>query len=292
MTRPDVLTTTVQSAVHTTVGDGGARIAYQDSGGRDQRAMVLLHSLGADRRMWDACLPLLPGDVRLVAPDTRGHGGSAATGQASVSVWVEDLRAVLAAASISRAFIVGVSLGGIQALAFAARYPELVEGLVVADSFAVLEPSIAERKIAELCGRARSVPMEVVAEEYLAATFQRPYPPGAESVRRAIAGMVPESYIAAVSACFGVDIAAQLAAVAAPTLVLWGDRDQKSPRGLSEDIARGVPGGVLSVVPDAGHLSNIDNPAGFCRAVAEFHQRVSSTSSAESGFAKEAVDHG
>jgi pimeloyl-ACP methyl ester carboxylesterase len=94
-------------------------------------------------------------------------------------------------------------------------------------------------------------------------------------VRRAIAAMDPDSYVAAVAACFGVQVTDRLSQVEAPTLVLWGDRDAKTPRALSEEIAEGIDGAVLQVLPDAGHLSNIDNPDAFAAAVIGF--------SAESG---------
>jgi 3-oxoadipate enol-lactonase len=94
-------------------------------------------------------------------------------------------------------------------------------------------------------------------------------------VRRSIAAMDPASYGAAVAACFSVQVTDRLAQVEAPTLVLWGDRDTKTPRTLSEVIADGIDGAVLRVVPDAGHLSNIDNPDAFAAAVIGF--------SAESG---------
>jgi len=258
----------------TAVGADGTRIAFQDAGFPHEQTLVLLHSLGADGGMWDGCRALLPTGLRVVVPDTRGHGASGPVAGMSVASWVEDIDAVLHAASVERALLVGVSMGGIQALAFAAQHPERVDGLVVADSFAALERGVAERKIASLRDRARTAPMDVVAREYLAETFQQPYPAGAESVRRAIAGMDPTSYRAAVETCFGAHIEALLPDVVAPTLVLWGDRDTKTPRHLSEAIARQVPNARLSVIPDAGHLSNIDNPRAFLAEVTSFHQAV------------------
>lgn len=257
---------------HTAIATDGTRLAYQDGGGRQERAVVLLHSLGADGRMWDECRELMPAGLRVVVPDTRGHGASGESAEASVSAWAEDLDEVLASASIARALLVGVSLGGIQALTLAARHPERVGGLVVADSFAALERGVAERKIETLRDRARSAPMDIVAEEYLADTFREPYPPGADCVRRAIAGMDVASYVAAVEACFGADIEGDLPRVKVPTLVLCGDRDTKTPRHLSEYIARQVPNAWLATVPEAGHLSNIDNPEAFVAEVASFQQ--------------------
>jgi pimeloyl-ACP methyl ester carboxylesterase len=187
-----------------------------------------------------------------------------------VDRWVDDLRLVLEQIGADDVLLVGVSLGGIQALAYAAAFPDRVRGLVVADSFAGLDPEVARRKITLLSDQARALPMVEVADHYVADTFETSVPPGAEDVRRAIAGMDPDSYLAAVEACFSADIVKCLPEVKVPTRVLWGDRDAKTPRALSEQIAEGVQDGHLRVVPDAGHLSNVDNPGAFLDEIVTF----------------------
>ena len=245
-------------------------LAYNEYGDPSKPTMALLHSLGTDGQMWNDCLETLASEHRIIVPDCRGHGSSNPSADASVEQWVDDLERLLESLDGYPVLLVGVSLGGIQAVAFAARYPELVSGLVVADSFTSLSSDIAEAKIRTLVDRATNAPMHVVADEYVADTFVEPLPAGAESVRRAIAEMDAASYIAAVRACFGVDIDDDLARVQSPTLVLWGDRDNKTPRPLSERIVDGIAQAELQVVPDSGHLSNIDNPAAFAHFVSSF----------------------
>lgn len=256
------------SLAHVTTPDG-QRLAYRERGPAEAPTVVLLHSLGADGRMWSACLDELPEDMHAVVPDTRGHGGS--TGAAtSLSTWTADLNAVVSATSDAPVLLVGVSMGGIQALNYAASHPERVHGVVVADSFAALPDEVAKTKIVTLAGQALTSPMSAVADQYITDTFEAPYPTGAESVRTAMAGMATESYVAAVETCFGADILDRLPQVTAQVRVLWGDRDAKTPLPLSEQIADGVPHATLGVVPGAGHLSNIDNPAAFASEVVDF----------------------
>lgn len=253
----------------------GAPLAFREAGPADRPALVLLHSLGADGHMWEACTAKLAADHRVVVPDSRGHGASGPSLTKSIDQWVDDLDRVLEAATATDVLLVGISMGGIQALAYAAAHPDRVRGLVVADSFAALAPDVAEAKIRGLSDQAREHPMSVVADEYVAATFQRPYPAGAHAVRRSIARLTPDSYVSAVEVCFSAQISGRLADIEAPTLVLWGERDVKTPRPLSEAIAAGVDRARFEVVPEAGHLSNIDNPDAFVTTVRGFSAECS-----------------
>jgi 3-oxoadipate enol-lactonase len=245
-------------------------LTFTEYGPPHGRALVLLHSLGSDGQMWQECIDRLARDQRVLVPDSRGHGASAGPVTASIDEWVADLDAVLEAAGARDAVLVGVSLGGIQAIAYAAQHPDRVTGLVVADSFVHLPPAAATAKIGFLTEQVRRDPMPVVADQYIEDTFLVPLPAGAESVRRSLAAMDKDSYLASVRACFGVDIRDRLAHVIASSLVLWGDRDAKTPRALSDQITAGISGAQLQVVPDAGHLSNVDNPQAFTELVTSF----------------------
>ena len=258
----------------TVTGDGEGdlpEISYLDAGPRSAVAVVLLHSLGADHRMWRHQIETLSVGHRVIAPDSRAHGESAGGHEHSVDAWTDDLHRVITSAGVDRVALVGLSLGGIQAIAYAAAYPGRTAALVVADSFVELDDAAAQAKIATLSEQARHLGMAAAADCYVADTFTAPtLPPGAQDVRAAIAGMDVDEYVASVRACFEVRIADRLGRVTAPTLVLWGDRDTKTPRVLSERICAGITGAELVDVPDAGHLSSIDNPQGFSRLTARF----------------------
>lgn len=259
-------------------------LAYADRGPRRPDAVVLLHSLGTDHRLWEPQLEPLSAEHRVLAPDSRGHGASgwpdgagtanasAANGSAALAIddWTADLARLLDHAGVERAVLVGVSMGGVQALAFALRHPNRTTGLVLADTFAELDADLAATKIGGMSDGARSLGMPAYADGYVAETFTTdPRVGGAVDVRDAIAGMSVEAYAASVRACFGVTLGARLGEIDSPTLVLWGDRDAKTPRPLAERIAADVPGAILREVPDAGHLSNLENPAAFTAAVLE-----------------------
>lgn len=255
-------------------GPDGCRLGYRRHGAEGGEVLVLLHSLGASGEMWDECLPRLTDAFCVIVPDTRGHGSSDASASASVEQWVGDLNTVLDAVGAEDVLLAGVSMGGIQALAYAAAYPSRVRGLVVANSFAALPPETAQARIAGFTEQARASSMQEVAESYVADTFEPPAPAGADAVRHAMAGMDSDTFIATVEACFGVQLTDRLADVKAPTLVLWGDRDTKTPRPLSETMVDLLPQATLGVVPDAGHLSNVDNPERFAAELRRFSRTL------------------
>lgn len=254
----------------TTVASDGVEIAYDDHGsgsGASTEVLVLLHSLGCDSTQWDEVVEHIDPSVRVLVPDARGHGRSGRASDVTIQDWVDDIAAVLVDADVDRAVLVGVSMGGIQALAFALAHPERVRSILVADSFAELDPEVARAKIAAMAGSAEREPMSTVADDYVAATFLEPYPPGAAHVRRAIADIDAASYGASVRACFGVQLLDQISGITCPVRVVWGDRDEKAPRSLSEAIVDAIDDASLGVIPGAGHLSNVDNPEGFASEV-------------------------
>ncbi len=245
-------------------------IGYTLSGSVGSPVVVLLHSLGTDRSIWKPVAMLLEQSFRVIAWDARGHGASDRTGVVRPEDWASDLVRLLDELAVTRAALVGVSMGGIQAMAFAGIHAERTWAIVVADSFAALPPEIASTRIDSQIALARSAPMGEVADEYLASTFADPTSSAAAIVGKAIAAMSPDDYIAAVQSCFSADVVEHLDRIATPTLVLWGDRDAKTPRALSEAISAGIRRSMLTVVPDAGHLSNLDNPDTFADEVLLF----------------------
>lgn len=253
------------------VNRADAQLHYLEAGPREaQRVVLFLHSLGADHRLWRPQVEALQSEVRILAPDSRGHGKSTGGRQASVDIWVEDIHAVVEAAGVQRVDVVGVSMGGVQAMAYAHKYPGRVRSLVLADTFASLEEHLVEGKVQATGGAALKMGMEAYADLYIEQTLKGAAEADAARLREAIAGMDPESYAAAARACFSARLDGVLPEIQAPTLVLIGAEDQKTPIEYSRRIAHAIPGAQLQVLPRAGHLSNLDNPEAFTQALRDF----------------------
>ncbi|MFD1860304.1 alpha/beta fold hydrolase [Aeromicrobium camelliae] len=232
--------------------------------------LVLLHSLGTDHRMWQDQVRELSSQREVITPDSLGHGGRPEVVEVTVQDWVADLHSVVESLP-GPVHLAGVSLGGIQALAYAASHPQNVASLVVADSFARLPPSTAAEKIANIAADIDAVGMAAYAERYLDQTLLTSEGGARRGVLAdAIAGVTPATYKASARACFGVDILELLPGIVAPTLVLVGELDQKTPIALSEQIAELVPDSRLAQVSGAGHLANIDAPEHFTTMLTAF----------------------
>jgi pimeloyl-ACP methyl ester carboxylesterase len=246
-------------------------LGCREAGARTGDPIVLLHSLGTDGGIWSAQLAALAPEHRVLAPDSRGHGGSSWDGPLDLAGWVGDLDRVLDAAEVERATLIGLSMGGVQALAYTLERPQRVAALVLADTFAELDPEVAATKVDQLAGAAEADGMAALADRYAAETLTgSPPPERVRAVREPIAAMSAEAYVASARACFGARLGARLGEIAAPTLVLWGARDARTPRPLAERLARDIAGAALIEIPDAGHLAGLENPEAFTSAVARF----------------------
>lgn len=244
--------------------------------------MVLLHSLGTDAGLWADQEAALAGRFRVLVPESRGHGRRPWRGPLDLATWVADLHGHITAVTDGPVHLVGLSMGGVQALAYAQAHPERVASLVLADTFAALDPGAVGAKIDSIEAAVSAEGMAAYAERYLDETLVGEVcAVRRELLRRAIAGVAAEAYLASSEVCFRADTSAGLADITAPTLVVIGQHDRKTPLSLSEEICRGIAGAELVVLPAAGHLSNVENPEAFTDSLLAFLGQVAQEPLAE-----------
>jgi 3-oxoadipate enol-lactonase len=170
-------------------------------------------------------------------------------------------------------------MGGYAALALVRRHADRLAGLVLADTKAGADSDETRRNRAALAERVLKEGSAAAAEaslpKLLGTTTQRDRPAVVERVRAMILGNAPRGIADALHGLAArADSSPTLREVRVPTLVVCGDEDVLTPMAEAETLQRGIAGSRLAVVPQAGHLANLENPAAFNRALQEFLAEV------------------
>jgi 3-oxoadipate enol-lactonase len=252
----------------------GINVYYELHGKQGAPWLVLSHSLACSVRMWDEQIAAFKDRYRILAYDTRGHGGSdAPAGAYSLDMLAEDAKALLDAAGVKRCHWVGLSMGGMIGQTFALKYPGVYQTLTLADTSSRIPteaaPTWAERiKVSETQG------MQPHVEPTLSRWFTEPYrkarPDQMKRVGQLIAGTPVSGYIGCCHALPKLNLTARLKEIKCPILIVVGDQDMGTPVAMSREIHANAPGSKLAILPSASHLSNIEQPEAFNRALGEF----------------------
>lgn len=243
-------------------------------GGLPRQTVVLSHALGCDMDMWDGLANALAADCRVICYDHRGHGGSdAPPGPYTMAELADDAARLLDELDTGPVVWVGLSMGGMVGQELALRHPRLVAALVVANSTSGY-PDAARAMWSERIAKVEREGVEAIADavmgRYFDDAFRAANPATVARFRRRVASTDAVGYAGCCAAVAGVDTTGRLARIAVPTLVIAGERDAGTPPAMSETIAAGVEDARLAVIPDATHLSAIEQPARFNGLVREF----------------------
>jgi len=251
----------------------GVRLYYEVHG--EGPPLVLLHGFAGTAESWKPQIPALSARYRLILYDARGHWRSEspkAENAYSIDIAVEDLRALLDHVEAGPTIVGGLSMGGVIALAFYAKYPERVRALILCDT----GPGFRNPERREAWRRSREEAAALLEREGMAGFVRSHHaaldyytapeimlqhdPVGLAHVNRKIL-VIPDARL--------IDL---LPRVAVPTLVLVGaeDTDFRAP---ADYMTGKIPGAELVVLERAGHGANVDQPEAFNRAILDFLER-------------------
>ncbi len=263
------------SSIHL-IGVGDTVLAVRTAG--SGLPLLLLHAFPLDHAMWCEQEPLAD-HLRLVVPDQRGFGASGGTEPTSIEQLADDAAALLAALHCGPAVVCGLSMGGYVAQHLAVRHPDRVAALVLADTR--LEADTAEARAArvDLATKVGRVGQRILADAMVPRLLAGS--PGAaaaagraalEAALRVAIERQPVATIQAALAALGArpDMTEPLRRVAVPTLLVVGAEDAITPPACMEAALAVMPRARLLVVPHAGHMTPLEAPAVFNRAVLEF----------------------
>jgi len=252
------------------IATNGTEIHVRDDGPRDGPALVLLHALGTDLRIWDWMLPHLPGGLRLVRLDMRGHGLSACPDAPyKMGTLVSDAEGAMEALGLKDAAVLGLSIGGMIAQGLAVKRLDLVRALILSNTGAKIgTPDLWHGRI----DTAREGGLEALSGGTLERWFPEPFRSGPEAAlaRRLLLSQRVEGWAGCAAAIAGTDFYTTTASLRLPALGIAGDRDGSTPPDLVRETVELIPGSRFHLIRGAGHLPCVDAPAACAEAVAGF----------------------
>lgn len=258
----------------------GARIHYAQAGAGDP-ALVLLHAFPLHSGMWAPQLDALSAQRRVIAPDLLGFGGSDAPESMyryTMLGYADLVVGLLDHLSLERVVLGGLSMGGYVAFAFLRQYAERVSALILADTRAGADTSMAFDRRTDQQDQIARIGTTTLIETLLAGLLSDHTKANrldlVEQVRRLMANP-PAGFIGALEAMkHRPDATEELGAITVPTLVVVGEDDSLSPPDVAQKMQERIPGAELAVLPRAGHLSNLEAAEEFNAAVAAFLARL------------------
>ncbi|UOQ69083.1 alpha/beta fold hydrolase [Hymenobacter volaticus] len=266
----------------------GAQLYYEEIG--RGAPVVLLHGHSFDRRMWDPQVAALARHYRVIRYDMRGYGLSSVPVEGQQFLHADDLYQLLQALHIPKAHLVGVSLGGFVAVDFMALHPENVLSVVSCSGSIYSRPG-PEQPITEVeVARRRTEITQLQARgttafkaQWLASLLKSS---GPDSVRSAplLRQMVQDWSMwqplhVEPRVLLGHSLVPQLRAhpVQVPLLLLAGARESVARQQDNQTLQQLVPGAQVAVVPNAGHVANLDNPNAFTHTIIYFIESIRNT---------------
>ena len=237
---------------------------------------VLLHGVGGGRDAWMGVAPTLARiGWNVAAVDLPGYGLSPTLNPYSLAGMAAQVLALLDHLDAPRALLVGHSMGGMLAQEIQALAPERVAGLVLANTSPAFGRTEGDWQQDFL--RQRFAPLDAglgmsgLAAQLVPSMLGPGAAPEAAQAALALMARVPEAtYRAALAALVAFDRRASLPSIAVPTLVITGEHDTAAPPAVSQRLAQKIPRAALSILPGAGHLAPIEQPAAFARALDVF----------------------
>ena len=240
--------------------------------------LTMSHSLACNVHMWDPQVADLAKRYKVLRFDTRGHGRSdAPAGAYTLDQLADDVKGLFDALGIRETHWVGLSMGGMIGQTFALRYPGVFKSITLADTTS----GYPEGAAALWAGRVKTAEeqgMEPLVQPTLERWFTAGYRESHREEVARIAGMIRATPVAGYAGCCHalpkIDTTARLKEITCPALVICGEQDMGTPLAMSQEIHAAMPGSQLVVLPNAAHISNMEQPAAFSAALNAFLGRL------------------
>ncbi|CAB1075362.1 Beta-ketoadipate enol-lactone hydrolase (EC [Olavius algarvensis Delta 1 endosymbiont] len=256
------------------VSANGIQIYYELTGQAGAPVVMLSHSLASSMVMWNPQLESLEAHFNVLRYDMRGHGDSEAPdGAYTLGLLADDAVALLDALGIDAVHFVGLSIGGMIGQGLALNHVARLKSLTLCDTSAIM-PAEAQPILQERIAAARESGMadqvDGTLERWFTPEYLQQNPPAVQMIRQQIAATPLAGYLGCSEALAGLNYLERLKDIKLATLIMVGEEDPGTPVAASEAIHERIAGSQLVILPDARHLSNIEQAEAFNQSLLNF----------------------
>jgi 3-oxoadipate enol-lactonase len=261
--------------------DDGCEIAYslRSSTATTAHRIVFIHALGFSGSMWQRVIAQLGGHAETLTYDCRGHGQSAcATNVFTLDRFADDLAQLLDVVKWPQAVVVGCSMGGCVAQAFAHRHQNRAVSLALIDTtswYGNEAPSQWRERASAARKKGLTGLVDFQLTRWFSDRFRREHP---EIIRAAADILIAndiEGYAAACLMLGDADLRSFLPQIKVPTAVIVGEEDYATPVSMSRQLHEAIQGSTLTIIPGARHLTPIESPVEIASELRSLLNRVS-----------------
>lgn len=236
--------------------------------------VTMSHSLACNLSMWDPQMKALTQHYKVLRFDTRGHGASSAPeGSYTLEQMADDVHGLFAELGIKRTHWVGLSMGGMIGETYALKYPGVFQSMVLADTTSRRPPNAAQMW-GDRVRIAREQGMGPLVEGTLGRWFTEPYRKAHPEVMARIGADIRNTPVPGFTGCCEaiakIDVLDRLKEIDCPALVIVGDQDHGTPPEMAKQIQANLRGSELLIIESAAHVSNVEQPEIFTRALLDF----------------------
>ena len=251
----------------------GITINYQIDGAEGAPWLIWSNSLATELAMWEEQAREFKRRFRVLRYDQRGHGATEATpGRYTFETLIADVLGLMDALGIAKAHFAGLSMGGATALGLAQLHPDRLDKVIVCDTPCQSTP-VSAQQWEERIAVAQKEGMEALVEPTVARWFPpeviKANPPHLDTIRQMIRRTPVNGFIGCAAALANHNFAQGVGTVKRPVLFLAGEKDGVTPAAM-RNLSAALAGSRYVELAGAGHISNLDAPAAFNRAVSDF----------------------
>jgi len=248
-------------------------INYNERGQPQGLPVVFIHGFPFSHEMWEPQMNVMPNNIYAVSYDVRGHGASdLGDGQYTIELFVDDLIALLDHLFIEKAILCGLSMGGYIALRTFERHPDRVRGLILCDTKSEPDTDAAKIKRTAAMKTVKSAGVHTFAEDFVKTIFwEKTFetnPSVIAFIKQTICVNSPRGICGTLIALASrTSTTAAVSLINIPTCIIVGEHDKLTPPSDAQMMRKIIPGSELHILPNAAHMSNLENTQ-------EFNQRL------------------